>query len=274
MSASRRADAARRIYAVARRDLLVEISYHFKLIFFFTGAFVAAFLSYYVADLVSTAELLAEYDGTYFDFVIVGIAITSYSGLGVSSFNGVVSSETNSGTFEVIASGPGGMSSLLAGGFVVPFVLTTIEVGALIGIGVGGFGAGLTAGRVLASVPVMMLSLANFLALGIVSGAVLLLAKRGDPISGPVFQLTLLMSGAVFPVELFPPWLEALCRLTPAFYGVRGAREALLTDGGLSATFDELAILGMFAVVTLPLALWIFGRSVAAAKRLGVLGSY
>jgi ABC-2 type transport system permease protein len=270
----RPAGSLRRVFAVARRDLLIEISYHFKLIFFFTGAFVAAFLSYYVADLVSTSDLLAGYDGTYFDFVIVGIAITSYSGLGVSSFNTVVSTETNSGTFEVLASGPGGMSSLLVGGFVVPFALTTIEVGALIGVGVGGFGAGLTIPRVLASMPVMMLSLANFLALGILSGAVLLLAKRGDPISGPVFQLTLLMSGAVFPVELFPSWLETLCRVTPAFYGVRGAREALLTDGGVSGTFDEILILGAFAAVSLPLALWVFGRSVATAKRLGVLGSY
>ena len=274
MTRFRPSGAFRRVFAVARRDLLIEISYHFRLIFFFPGAFVAAFLAYYVADLVSASELLADYDGTYFDFVIVGIAITSYSGLGVSSFNGVVTAETNSGTFEVLASGPGGMSSLLIGGFVVPFMLTTIEVAALIGVGVGGFGAGLTVQRVLASVPVMLLSLANFLALGIVSGSVLLLAKRGDPISGPVFQLTLLMSGAVFPVELFPSWLETLCRLTPAFYGVRGAREALLTDGGLSATVDELVILAGFAVVTLPIALWVFGRSVATAKRLGVLGSY
>lgn len=260
--------------AVVRRDLLIEVSYHFRLIFFFTGAFLAAFLAYYVADLVGGSELLAQYDGTYFDFVVVGIALTSYAALGVSAFTGQVSAETGAGTFEVLASGPGGISSLLVGGFIVPFALTTIEVGALILVGLGGFGSGLTAERLVSSIPVILLTLLNFAALGLVSAAVVLLAKRGDPISGPVFQLTLLMSGAVFPVELFPGWLEALCRLTPAYYGVRGARAALLTDGGFSSTLDEVVILVGFAVVTLPIGILALRGALATAKRLGILGSY
>ena len=104
--------------------------------------------------------------------------------------------------------------------------------------------------------------------------AVVLLVKRGDPISGPLYQATLILSGAIFPVELFPAWLEAIARLTPAYYGVRGMREALLTDNGFSGIADELLVLTVFAVVFLPMAVLAFSRSINAAKRYGVLGSY
>lgn len=264
----------RQVAALVRRDLLIEVSYHFRLIFFLTGAFAAAFLAYYVSDLVTDSPLLAEYDGTYFDFVVVGIAVTSYASLGVSTFTQQVMSEMGAGTLEVLLSGPNRIGTLLAGGFVVPWLFTTIEVAALIGVGVGVFGAGVSIGHVAAGIPVVALTLVNFGALGVVSAALVLLVKRGDPISGPVFQATLLMSGAVFPIELFPGWLEWACRLTPAYYGVRGSREALLTDAGLTGTLDEIAILVAFDVVAVPLALILFGRSIRSAKRYGLLTSY
>ncbi len=263
-----------RIGAVARRDAFIQVSYQFGLLSFFTGTFVSAFLAFYVSDLVGETDLLRRYQGSYFDFVVLGIALTSYAGFGVSAFTGQITAEQSAGTFEVLLSGPSRLVTLLIGGLVVPFALTTIEVLLLIGVGVGALGAGLSLYGLVVAVPIVLLTIANFCALGIASAALVLLAKRGDPISGPIYQLTLLLSGAVFPVELLPGWLEALAKLTPAYYGVRGLREALLADAGFSGVGDEIVLLAAFAAVLLPLAVWLFGRSVAKAKELGVLGSY
>jgi ABC-2 type transport system permease protein len=264
----------RQIGAIARRDTLVQVSYQFNLLFFFSSAVFAAFIAYFVSELVGDTEFLDQYDGSYFDFVLVGLALTSYASLGVAAFTDQIRQEQGAGTLEVLLGGPTRLVTLLTGGFVVPLALTTVEVGALVGLGVGLFGAGLSFEGVLLSVPIIVLTVLNFCAMGIASAAVVLLVKRGDPISGPIYQATLVLSGAIFPVELFPRWLEIISRATPGFYGVRGMREALLTDVGFAGLIDEIVVLTLFAGVTLPLAVWWFGRSVATAKRLGVLGSY
>lgn len=266
--------SARRMGAIARRDALLQVSYQFNLLFFVSTAFFSAFIAYFVSDLVGDADALAAYGGSYFDFVIVGLALTSYAALGVAAFTDQIQQEQGAGTLEVLLSGPTRLGTLLAGGFLIPLLLTTFEVAAVIAVGIGVLGVGLTFDGVLLSVPVVVLTVANFCAMGIASAAVVLLVKRGDPISGPLYQATLILSGAIFPIELFPAWLETIARLTPAYYGVRGMREALLTDNGLDGIVDELIVLFGFAAVLLPLSVWLFSRSIAAAKRYGVLGSY
>lgn len=263
-----------RFAAIGRRDLAVELSYHFRLIFYLVGASASAFLAFYVSKLVGEPDMLAQYDGSYFEFVLVGLALTSYAALGVAAFTAQIDREQAAGTLEVLLGGPTRLVTLLSGGFLVPLALTTIEVALLIGLGIGLIGVGLSLSGIALAVPVVLLTVANFCAMGIASAAVVLLVKRGDPISGPVYQLTLVLSGAVFPVELFPEWLQAVCKVIPAYYGVRALREALLTDDGWAGIIDELAILAAFAVVTLPIAVLMFSGAVRAAKRLGVLGSY
>ena len=264
----------RRIRAVARRDLYIEVSYQFRLAFHFVTIFASAFLAFYVSQLVGDSDLLRQFEGGYFEYVVLGLALTSYATLGVASFTAHITQEQSAGTLEVLLGGPTRLVTLLAGGFLVPLGLTTIEVALLVGVGVGWLGTGLSAAEVLLAVPVILLTVANFCAMGIASAAIVLLVKRGDPISGPLYQLTLLLSGAIFPVELFPAWLEAISRATPAYYGVRGVREAMLTQAGFAGIVDELAVLAAFAVVLLPAAVWLFAWSVAQSKRLGVLASY
>jgi len=260
--------------ALARRDLAIEVSYQFRLAIFLSGAFVSAFLAFYVSKLVGDPESLERFQGSYFDYVVIGLALTSYAGLGVVAFTAQISREQAAGTLEVLLSGPTRLGTVLAGGLIVPLGLTTVQVALLVGMGVGVVGTGLSTRGVLLAVPVVVLTVVNFCALGIISAAIVLLVKRGDPISGPVAQVVLLLSGAIFPVELFPAWLEALCHVNPAYYGVRGLHEALLTDGGLAGLVDELAVLSAFACLGLPLSLWLFSAAVAKAKQLGVLGSY
>lgn len=263
-----------RAFAIARRDLLVELSYHFRLGLYLVGAFVSAFLAFYVSKLVGDPESLARYEGGYFDYVVIGLALTSYAALGVAAFTGQISREQAAGTLEVLLSGPTRLVTLLAGGLLVPLALSTLEVAMLVGVGVGLVGVGLSVSGILLALPVVVLTVANFCALGIASAAVILLAKRGDPVSGPVSQIVLLLSGAIFPVELFPGWLEAVCRVNPAYYGVRGMHEALLTDVGFSGLLDEVAVLTAFACVSIPVSVWLFASAVGRAKRLGILASY
>ena len=99
-----------------------------------------------------------------------------------------------------------------------------------------------------------------------------MLAKRGDPFTGPLLQLTAMLSGALFPISVFPPVVESIARAFPAYYGINGLRDALLGSGGWR---DVRPIFRCWRVtaVLMPASLLVFS-AVAAARRLGTLGNY
>ena len=115
------------------------------------------------------------------------------------------------------------------------------------------------------------------LAIGVLSGSVVVLAKRGDPVLTLYTIAASLLSGALFPVELLPAWLRWLSWLLPQTYVISALRHLLMPQGELlpGASIGQ-AVLGLsvFVLIGLPLALWVFGRAMEAGRRMGVLSGY
>lgn len=263
--------ARRQVAAIARRDLLIEVSYPFAQLNRLFMITVQGFFVFYVARLVDNPDEIARYDGTYFEFVIVGLAVVNFASLGLHTFSDRVMAEQRSGTLEVLLAGPVRFLTILAGSMVVPLVWALVEVAALVGIGLGVAGVGLRPYGVLVALPVLLLTLTVFCGFGVLIAAISILVKRGDPISGPLAQITLLFSGALFPVEVFPAALRFLAYVFPPFYGIRGIREALLRDGGFRQVGDEIAILAASSLVLVVAAMAVFRWAVREAKRIGLL---
>lgn len=74
---------------------------------------------------------------------------------------------------------------------------------------------------------------------------------------------SLLLSGALFPIENMPRPLQALARLVPARYLVHGLRGVLLKGSGLALLWPDLVALALFAAAILALATARFQRRVA-----------
>jgi ABC-2 type transport system permease protein len=132
----------------------------------------------------------------------------------------------------------------------------------------------LPVGGLIMAIPVVLLTTTTFAAIGIATGGVLLIAKRGDPVSGPIMQLTMLLSGAVYPVAVLPGPVRIISWCLPATWGVKATRDLLLGGAGWRDVLPAIAVLTAFVVVMLPLALWAFRSCVGTARRHGLLGSY
>ena len=65
-----------------------------------------------------------------------------------------------------------------------------------------------------------------------------------------------------------------MARAFPAYYGINGLREALLTDSGWQEVAPDLLVLLAFDVVLLPLSIAAFRRAVAVARETGTLANY
>ena len=182
--------------------------------------------------------------------------------------------EQSIGTMEVLLSTPTPISVLLAGSFVFPMLLTTIDLVLSFGLGLGVFGNGLRVVGVLYAIPLLILTLASFCAFGIVSAGLLVLIKRGDPLTAPFTLLTSILAGRCSPCRRFRPsfrrWRDPSPRITTS----PGLREALLTSAGWSDILPDMLVLAAFDVILLPLSVNVFARALAAARRSGTLANY
>ncbi len=263
-----------RVRAVTRRDFTTERSYQFRYVMMGIQFIVTAVVTFHVSKLIISPPSLAEFRGGYFDFAMIGLTVTSIAGLGVSTFNSNITREQSLGTLEVLLATPTPIGVLMAGSLVLPMVITCFDLILYLGVGVGVIGVGLNVSGVLLAIPALALTLATFCAFGIMSAGVVVLVKRGDPISGPLMQLTGILSGALFPVEVFPKPLELLARVFPAYYGINAVRESLIGSGSIRDVGPDLLVLTGFTVVLIPLSIVVLKRCLRTARRTGTLGNY
>jgi ABC-2 type transport system permease protein len=260
--------------AILRRDWAIERTYPLRLLLVMLGTATFAAGLFYVGKLVIDPPALEGYRGGYFDFVIVGLAVTSFAAVGLHSFSNSLMSEQATGTIDLLLASPASRASMLGGLFLFPFLLASAEFLALLVFGVGVIGSGLPIGGLIMAIPVVLLTTATFAAIGIATGGVLLIAKRGDPVSGPIMQLTMLLSGAVYPVAVLPAPIRAISWCLPATWGVHATRELLLGGAGWRDVLPAIGVLLAFVAVMVPLALLAFRSCVHTARRHGLLGSY
>jgi ABC-2 type transport system permease protein len=68
-------------------------------------------------------------------------------------------------------------------------------------------------------------------------------------------------SGAIYPIQAFPRWLQWIAWIDPFTYSVRGFKAVLLKGVGLAAIWPDLLYLGGFAVVAFALSTLLFKRT-------------
>ena len=79
---------------------------------------------------------------------------------------------------------------------------------------------------------------------------------------GIINALLFFPSGALYPVESYPKWLQAISRADPLTYGVNGLRDLLLRGSTPSAVYPDWVFLLTFALVCGVLTRVLFRREV------------
>jgi ABC-2 type transport system permease protein len=98
--------------------------------------------------------------------------------------------------------------------------------------------------------------------------------KKGDPINMLLMGTSELFGGVLFPIEVFPDWLQSISHILPITYSVNGMRHALLQGYSLAELAPDILTLVLFSLALLPLSLFIFDRAVMKVKAEGGLVQY
>jgi ABC-2 type transport system permease protein len=94
----------------------------------------------------------------------------------------------------------------------------------------------------------------------------LLMVRVTDPlvpraIFGVLNTLLYFPSGAVYPQQGFPAWMQVIATVDPFTYSVHALKSLLLKDTGFGAITGDLAYLAVFSVVAMTAATMLFRRT-------------
>jgi ABC-2 type transport system permease protein len=94
----------------------------------------------------------------------------------------------------------------------------------------------------------------------------LLMVRIEDPLVpramfGILNTLLFFPSGAIYPIEAFPRWLQGIAKVDPFTFAVHGFKSLLLKETGLAAILPDMLYLSLFAAIALGVATPLFKRT-------------
>jgi ABC-2 type transport system permease protein len=262
--------------AFLKRDFSVALSYRLGFMLEILGIFFGVASFYFLSRLFGNALVpqLEQYGGDYFSFVLIGLAFNSYLGLSISSFAESIRDGQITGTLEIMLLSPTRLSAILLSSSLWDYLLTTINVVVYLLFGGLVFGFSISQANFLTAVVVLILSIAAFSGIGILSAAIVLVVKRGDPIAWVFSGVSTLLAGVYYPISVLPDWLTPLSHLLPMTYSLDAMRLAMLRGYSVFEVRNDILILLGFALVLTPLAFIVFRKALKRAKKEGSLIQY
>ncbi len=270
------AGVARKAWLFLRRDLKLQLSYRLSFFLQFFGIFFSIASFYFVAQVfgLSASPYLQNYGGSYFPFVLIGIAFSGYQSVALYSFVNVIETAQTMGTLEAMLVTPTRLPTILFASSLWNFVFTSFRVFLYLLVGMLLFGVSLAGANVGAGVLVLLLTIVSLSAVGIFSASFTIAVKQGNPINFFIASVSTLLGGVYYPVEVLPDWMQTLAKFYPLTYSLQAMRRALLMGEPLRALLPELAALVGFSVLLLPLSLVAFRYAVRYARREGSLTQF
>jgi ABC-2 type transport system permease protein len=260
------------VRAFVARDFRVSRSYRFALLleafFGVVDLGVYFFISRTFPDVQHAALASAP---SYFAFAAVGIAVSLVINSASTSVSNRLRNEQLTGTLEAVASQPVSAWQLALGVVGAPYLASMARAGMYVLIGAIVLGLDISNADWGGFVAVLLVSGIALSGIGIASGALTLVVKRGEFVAAIAIFAMGLLGGALFPVSVLPGALRSLGEIMPTRFAFDGLRAALFGGTGWG---DDLLVLAAFGIILLPASVLLLAAALRAAKRSGSLAEY
>jgi ABC-2 type transport system permease protein len=262
-------------WAFVVRDFRIEISYKVGFLLRVLSALVNVAVYYFIARVFGSAAApyLQTYGGSYFAFVVIGVAFSDYLWLGINSLGSSIREGQSTGTLELMLLSPTRLATVLVSSTLWSYLFASMNMAVYLL-------AGVTLGIRLdnANVPFALLSLAiaivSFNALGLFSASLIILMKRGDPLGWLIRVSSTVLGGIFYPLSVMPDWLRTISQALPLTHALELIRRSLLNGEGWAELHGELLILIALTAVLFPLGLLACRLAIRIARTDGSLSHY
>ncbi len=217
---------------------------------------------------------LEPYGGSYFAFVIIGIAIVGYLQLSLSSFNKNIREAQVTGTLEALLMTQTSIHTIIFASSIYGFFWESIKIFLILSIGIVLFGMSAENANFGVAITILLLTVTSSMGLGIISASFIMVFKKGDPLNMIIGSLSGLLGGIFYPVSVLPEWVQKCACFIPITHSLEGMRQALINGATFKEINQNFIALIAFTVILLPLSLWIFSFAVKRAEIDGTLTHY
>jgi ABC-2 type transport system permease protein len=206
-------------------------------------------------------------------FLLVGTLVWHYLALVFDLVSESIQWERWEGTIEYTFMAPISRLTHLMGQAAFAILYGVFHTTVIMGIVALFFQVDLSQANFLAMLAIVIAGSMSFVGLGMLAAVLPLLSpEKGLQMTNIIKALVLLVSGVYYPITVLPGWLQALSRISPAYYMLTGMREALLEGAGVSAQLMPVIVpLLITGVITIPVGLYAFMRAERYAKETGKL---
>lgn len=266
-------------WAFLVRDFLSEFSYRLSFLLVVAGLFIQVatwyFISYFVETIGQREVLHALTQNLdYFSYVLVGMMLQRFMNIAMYNYAGAIRSEQMSGTLEAMLVTPTPLSRIMVGASVWSYVMSAVQMGLMLLVGVFVFGVRLQPAGIWVMTATLLLSVLALSGIGILSAAFIVYFKRGNPVNFLISTASLLFGNVIIPSAALPARFAWISRLVPISYATEAMRGAVYRGAGFAEVGPQLLVLAGFGAVLLPVGLFAIRLAVRAAKREGTLVQY
>jgi ABC-2 type transport system permease protein len=268
----------RLLWAFIVRDAKVAASYRVQFFFQAAGVFSVCVSFFFLSLMMKRVEpgisSLSKYGGSYFGFVIVGAAMSTYLDSSLRSFAGAIRQAQMTGTLEAMLTTRATVGPVVAGCGVYTLIFTTFRTLLYFVFAAFLFEVPIFWGTWPHVALILGLTVTSTMALGIFAAGFIVWFKQGDPVTTAISGLSWLLSGILYPKEILPGWVQRVADFLPMTHTLESMRLSLLTGASASSSERSAAYLLAYSAIGIPLAVVWFKFSVNRAKVSGSLARY
>jgi ABC-2 type transport system permease protein len=263
-------------FAFVKRDFCIESGYQASFVMGVVESIMLLVILHFVGQLVSprASFSMSRYGTRYFPFVLVGVAFARYFDLMLRMFSESIRTAQVTGCLEAMLCSQTGCITIVLMSSLYSLISGAVQLLLILVGGVLIFGVDLKQMNVPATLLVLLVSVAIFVAFGVLSAAAIVWLKKGDPITWILGGFASILGGAYFPIDVMPVWMQKLSFLVPITYSLDALRLTLLRGGPMVSIAKPMRTLVVMAVILLPASVAIFAAAVRKGRREGTLTQY
>lgn len=271
----------RQLLGVVWANLKILTAYKSWLVMDLLSTVASVLMYYFVGLQVDPLKLASSGWGmSYLAFSLIGVATSNYLWSCLTRLSHSIQHEIRGGTLEAVAVSPVNMTIFFLGLTTRGYIVSSIYLIGVFAVGTIGLGASFsTSLSSLSSFLLMfLLMLIANQSLGLIAAGIVMVYKRGDPITFIVAAMNEFLAGVLYPLEMLKafPALQMISMMFPYTHALDGMRRSLILGASLNdpnLLFDLVILLG-FTVVMAPMGIAVLQWGYRTIRFQGTTSSY
>ncbi len=255
------------------RGFRVWVSYRTQMALNVLSWVLPVFTYYFVGTSLGEHVTAITDPTSYTSFFVVGLAFQGYVSSSIVTISQRLRNEQLYGTLEYYVLSPLGVFGFLTYSAVWGFILNTLNAAVILAVGAG-LGVSYSHANILGAIIIVLMLLASTFGVAMMSAALVMVTKQGNPIAFFFSTFTTLMSGTVFPVTALPYAVRLVSYALPLTWALDGLRLALLHTSTITQLTPYITIMGIFDLVTIPLGAAVYKLCYDYVRRKGTISQY